>query len=482
MCTHHTLSRRELLGLGLSAAGLLSMPRALRALSFTTAPTSDLDVALAAAHWIAKSRIKTPNGVAWPADPLKPKISYDLYNGFPGVILFYLELFHATGDSRWLDEARLGADELEVQLAAMDAAKDAGLYTGLGGAAFVLEETHRATGDEIYRTAAKRAIGMIQSQAVKTTLGAMWQGPSATYDIISGSAGIGLALLWADQTFGGDPASRTLAMAAGRHLADVGISDKGGTKWPVAKDAKTFYPNFSHGTAGVAYFLATLLKMSGERSFLAVALSGAKYLEDVANTEGGGFKVFHHEPGGEDLYYLSWCHGPAGTTRLFQRLGQITGRPRWEEMVREGARATIDSGAPEKQSPGYWNNVSQCCGNAGIGEFFIDLQRRSPRPEYAAMIERVKADTLARATTEGDGMKWVQAENRTSPNDVVAQTGYMQGAAGIGSFFLHADALAKGKPRAIMWPDSPDFTPCAAAGLPSSGTDMSTMAVNKRRC
>ena len=249
----------------------------------------------------------------------------------------------------------------------------------------------------------------------------------------------------------------------------------------MSKDATVFYPNFSHGTAGVAYFLATLLKMTGERSSLAGALAGAKYLQSIADTSNGGFKVFHHEPGGEKLYYMSWCHGPAGTARLFHRLAQITGRERWEQIALECAKATIDSGVPEKQSPGYWNNVSQCCGNTGVGEFFISLQRREPKPEYQAMIDRVRADTVARATSEGDGFKWVQAENRESPEDLVPQTGYMQGAAGIGSFYLHADALAKGRETAIIWPDAPEFDPCVA-GSPSSESDMSNMNGGKGYC
>ena len=57
-----------------------------------------------------------------------------------------------------------------------------------------------------------------------------WSGPSDTNDIISGSAGIGLTLLWIDQTIG-DPASRTLALAVGRHLSDIGIPANGGVKW-----------------------------------------------------------------------------------------------------------------------------------------------------------------------------------------------------------------------------------------------------------
>lgn len=481
------LSRRDAIAAAVNSVALFyATPAAARAASLLApmraiAEPTDLEVALKAAKWIRASRIETAHGVSWPADPLKKNsIGTDLYNGFPGVILFHLELFYATNDKSWLDDARRGADELIARLPAMDAAKDAGLYTGLGGAVFVLEETHRATGDGKYRDAAKQALSMIHGQAVKTTLGATWQGPSATYDIISGSAGIGLLLLWADQRIG-DQESRALALAAGRQLMDVGIAAKGGTKWPVSKDATTLYPNFSHGTAGVAYFLATLLKMTGERSSLAGALAGAKWLQSVADTSNGGFKVFHHEPGGENLYYMSWCHGPAGTARLFHRLGQITGRERWEQITREGAKAIMDSGAPEKESPGYWNNISQCCGNAGVGEFFIALQRRAPSADYQSMIDRVRANTLSRATVEGDGLKWVQAENRVSPNEIVAQTGYMQGAAGVGSFYLHADALAKGRAPAIVWPDSVTFDPCAA-GAPSSASDMSNMNGGKAYC
>ena len=459
------ITRRVWLGRAVGvAAAVAGVPAALSALETRwpriVAPADDLETALKAEAWIRRSRIETKNGVTWPADPLKPSsVRYDLYNGMPGVVLFYLELYHATGDEQWLDEAKRGANELEAQLPSLAAAKDAGLYTGLGGAVFVLEETHRASTAGRYRDAARKALEMIHTLAQKTSSGASWTGPSGTNDIISGTAGIGLLLLWADHTMDDAP-SRTLALAAGRQLLGAGIADKGGTKWAVGPGIPKLYPNFSHGTAGVAFFLATLLKATGDNSFMAASLSGAKYLEDVADTGGSGFKVFHDEPGGEGLYYLSWCHGPAGTTRLFRRLAQITKRPKWDDFVLAGARATIASGVPEKQSPGYWNNISQCCGNCGVGEFFIDLQARTPSAEYSEMISRVRANTLSRATADGNGLKWIQAENRVSPEAVVAQTGYMQGAAGVGSFYLHARALAAGKPRAIEWPDSPTFTPC----------------------
>jgi lantibiotic modifying enzyme len=476
----HTITRRELLGMGLgAAAGMIVLPSMLSARGIGTSPMAPpidgLDVALKAAKWIRRSRIETKNGVTWPADPLKPaSVGLDLYNGMPGIILFHLELFHATGDKTWLDDARLGANELIAQLPVLQAAERSGLYDGLAGAAFVLEETHRATGDGTYRDAVTQAIATIHQLAKKTSSGAEWGGGSATNDIVSGGAGIGLFLSWAAQEVD-DPPSRGLALLAGRHLMDVGVPDKAGDKWPVANGDKTFYPNFAHGTAGVGFFLAKLFATAVDRSMYGGSLTATRYLEAVASTEGGGFKIFHHEPGGENLYYMGWDHGPAGTARLFAQLGQIARPDHWNGVVDQCAHAIIAAGVPEKQSPGFWNNVGQCSGNAGIGDFFVTLQQSAPNPAYADMVQRISAATLARATVDGDGLKWIQAENRESPDALVAQTGFMQGAAGIGTYFLHADGLAKGRKRVIKWPDAATTGRCEVSADVKAARDMSSL-------
>ena len=41
------------------------------------------------------------------------------------------------------------------------------------------------------------------------------------------------------------------------------------------------------------------------------------------------------------------------------------------------------------------------------------------------------------------------------PDFLQAQTGWMQGAAGVGSFFLHLDGAEKGRAPLIQFPDSP---------------------------
>lgn len=225
--------------------------------------------------------------------------------------------------------------------------------------------------------------------------------------------------------------------------------------WFPAGSLRRNYPNFSHGTAGISYFLASLYRETKERAFLDAALKGATYLEAVATRRDGATRIFHQSGGGEDRYYLSWCHGPVGTARLFYRLHQITGEARWSAWVDSLTRGVVDSGVPEARTTGYWNNVSQCCGNVGIGQYCIDLARYRRSNANAPYQQRIIDDTTRRATDDQTGLRWVQAENRTQPENVVAQTGFMQGAAGIGTFLLQLDALEQGARWAFPLPDTP---------------------------
>jgi len=62
---------------------------------------------------------------------------------------------------------------------------------------------------------------------------------------------------------------------------------------------------------------------------------------------------------------------------------------------------------------------------------------------------------MARATRDDRGTRWVQAENRIQPGNLLAQTGYMQGAAGIGMWLLRLDAAQKNRAPFVRFPDSP---------------------------
>lgn len=444
------------LGAAALIPGAFRLPRLSELLD---AERPNMDVALAAWRWLESVRVTTDRGSDWPADPNDPdSFGPTLYTHSPGVIPFALELFRATGDEAYLDRAREGVDHLEATYLDPEGL-GAGLYTGLGGLAYVFEEVHAASGNARHRAQAERALARIVADATPVGSGLAWpqqsgDGPVEVTDIVSGSSGTGLALLWLHERLGA-PEARETAMGVARRLHELAEPMETGARWHMWDGYPREMPNFSHGTAGVAYFLGTAGQATGETEWVDAARAGADYLVSRATVEGDGYRIYHHAPDGEDLYYLSWCHGPVGTNRLFHRLHHATGDASWREWMHRGARGIMGEGVPEDRTPGFWENVSQCCGDAGVGEFFLAFERMTGEAGYGAYAERITASLLGRAESGAAGTSWPQAEHRVQPELVIAQTGFMQGAAGIGTYFLHADLAAAGKAPEIRFPDAP---------------------------
>lgn len=450
------VSRRDIVRHGLAASALAFAPSrlfsAFEGLSERQAKDRPwLAAALKAERWLTASAIHGANGISWPADPKNPKsVSPDLYNGMAGVVLFYLELHNATKDENALKMARGGADFLVASLPDEPGNAAMGLYTGIAGTAVVLSYVHSVTGDERYQMGLDRALSLLKKGARSNGLGVEWNDST---DIISGSAGIGLALISLSKQRTID--ARQLAALAGDRLIERSQVVADGRTWLISPQMPRNYPNFSHGTAGVSYFLTHLSGLTGSKGHLEAALAGERYLSSIATeTPNGGRMIYHSTPGNDQLYYLSWCHGPAGTARLYRALGGVTRDRKWDVRVKELALGIQHMKVPER-SPGFWNNISRCCGNCGVSDFFIAMYRQSGDASHLTYAEDIGHDTLARATADGDGMKWIQAEHRVRPELLVAQTGLMQGAAGIGLAMLHLDGARVGRNRLVVLPDDP---------------------------
>ena len=289
---------------------------------------------------------------------------------------------------------------------------------------------------------------MIEKAAVSEGQGVEWGGIT---DIMYGSAGIGMFLLYADREMEHKTA-KDLAIKAGERLLETSISVSNGIKWKMTPTDDRSMPNFSHGTAGISYFLASLHEATNRKEFLEGAMESAKYLDAITNEDG---LIFHHEPGGEDLNYIGWCHGPVGTSRLYYKLWQVTGDNKWMNKIDAVASTIMRCGIPEKQTPGFWNNVSRCCGSVGVAELYLNLYKITNEERYLDFSRYMTENLLSRATVSKDGLKWIQAEHRVQPKFLAAQTGYMQGAAGIGVWLLHLDAFEHGIRPTIVLPDSP---------------------------
>jgi lantibiotic modifying enzyme len=103
----------------------------------------------------------------------------------------------------------------------------------------------------------------------------------------------------------------------------------------------------------------------------------------------------HDQTTGRNLFYLGWCHGPAGIGRFFFRLSQLTDEPAWLDLVAQQAVTLQNSGIPEQQTLGYWENVSRCCGAAGVGEFFLGLYIATKEKAYLTFAQRIAVHLIS---------------------------------------------------------------------------------------
>ena len=472
------LDRRHFLGCG-TAAGLVGgvTHAGIAAPNQTSGPTAAftdrpnyLSAAKEAARWIRSAEITTDGGGTWRPDPDHPErtVTISLPNGFysgsAGIILFFLELADATGDRSYGDDAKRGGDFLVRSWPATLASKASvagfqlSFYTGLAGTAFSLAALWQATGIEAYLDAARNATQALIKAARPVGSGIEWMEACG----MTGNSGILLCLLdLADML--DDPAIRSVAVKAGNRVVERAEPDaRGGVRWlgmPPAllgEAENSYWPNFQLGTSGVAFALARLHAATGEAHFLEAAEQGALHLQRIATVRGDAALIHYREPDLTDLHYLGYCNGPAGTARLFQQLYKTTGKSEYALWTERLARGVMASGIPERETPGFWNVVCQCCGSAGVVDFFLGMWATTGRKDYLAFAQRVADQMLSRRSDlDGKGSRWYQAYTRVKPWEVSAETGYMIGGAGIGASLLHFHLAEAGRYRLIRLPDNP---------------------------
>ena len=94
----------------------------------------------------------------------------NLYSGYAGVVLFFVELARQSGDVSYLDDARRGGDHLVATEIPeeIEQGYQAGLYTGVAGVGFVLDRLGLATGGSATPSTLRRR--PIEGPATRRTL------------------------------------------------------------------------------------------------------------------------------------------------------------------------------------------------------------------------------------------------------------------------------------------------------------------------
>ncbi|WP_248958598.1 lanthionine synthetase LanC family protein [Sphaerisporangium perillae] len=431
-----------------------------------------LTAAITAGRWIRSAAVDDERGRHWLANPDPGRRSArsgrpgSLYAGVAGIVVYFLELAAATGHEAYLHDAREGARYLA---ATWQDEADLSLYHGLTGIVFALAEAGWATGDESLAVAARAGADRVVGSLRRDGGGVGWTGDPAQ----RGDGGIILGLLHAAGILG-VPAYEEIAVEAGARVAEQVVpghrfGKDGCPDLPL--DAVT--PGFLSGTAGTAFLLARLYGVTRDRRFLDAARRGADFVRTVSTVTDKHVFVPHHVPQGRGLHYLGLCSGSAGVARMFYELYRVTGDQGDLDWVERLAAGIVCSGVPRRRTPGFWNVACQCCGAAGLLELFVGLWAATGAQSHLRFARELADDLVGRATGHDEaGYRWYQAYRRLRPWEVTADTGYMIGAAGIGSALLHLDAAtASGEPRRlILFPDNPfPAIPVPASILRRSG-------------
>lgn len=419
-------------------------------------------------QWFADTATQGEGGVLhWPQAEGSKVCSKGLYYGAAGVVHFLVNAAQLTGDEEaarlakaageWLlasakkqDEGITWEDEDEDQEGNPISVQGPGLYVGSTGIANALLDLYELTKDQKYLAGARSAGDFLAKAAQVEKDSETWAGTAAT-DIISGAAGTGLFLLHL-HAITQEPRYLEAAASAGRWLIAHSVVEDGGRKWSADVGWDRYYTGFSHGTAGVAFFLARLGQASGDPQFLTAAQEGAKWLAAVEVPDDGGCKWPHYFPGHEQAFQTGWCHGPAGTTRLFLELAAITGDKTVLDTAEQGADWLLRTVPPAGRDDAF-HNLYQCCGAAGIGNFFLDLFAVTGNEKYRDAAETIAQYLVKYQHRTGNGTCWTISESAAFSRPYYA-AGFSIGTAGVGCFFARLELARRGE--LAKWIKLPD--------------------------
>jgi lantibiotic modifying enzyme len=324
---------------------------------------------------------------------------------------------------------------------------------------YVLDQLHEVARDSTYREGARRCFDLVKRH-VRTEGGEVFW--NADNDVLGGSAGTGLGLLYAARRLD-DAEALALAVRVGDTLVGRALRDSTGWTWRRREGSEVILPNFSHGGAGVGYFLATLHGATGRERFLEAALQAAAYLQAIARTDDETVFLVPYgwpNPEWEGLYDVGWAHGPVGTARIFQQVAYLTGDPQWTETVDWCAAGCRAGGVPGPPNPGFGDEPfkdDRRFGSASVAAFYLRLFQTSGGDTNLEAARTLVEHLVARGTRDAQGLRWTRPAYAfmDRAGEPSTYTGYFYGAAGMGLLLLQLDAETTGREYPVAFPDDP---------------------------
>ena len=306
------------------------------------------------------------DGNSWSLLPL----SFDLYGGTLGILLFLAYLGSITGQERYSNLARraLASALRQVDAAQRSAPKAAirenvGAFAGWGGMIYTLAHVGVLWGEPELISRAQSLIEFVGAQIEQ----------DRALDVIAGSAGLIAVLCGFYRSTGFAPA-RELAANCADHLISLARPMQMGIAWETPVPATEPLTGFSHGAAGFAWALQEIASLTGDQRFVKASLDAVAYERSVFSPAAANWPDFRRDAGAVragpadspagpaysptgPVYSMTWCHGAPGIA-----LARLMTLQRLDDP---GIRADAEIALDTTVRAGFGMNHSLCHGDLG---------------------------------------------------------------------------------------------------------------------
>jgi lantibiotic modifying enzyme len=425
---------------------------------------SVLELAEETGRWLADAAIPQDAGTAWSEDVLNPEeFSYDLATGASGTVVYFIALYRATGNSAYLDDAKLGAEYLisviNTPARFEDDQRRSSLYSGISGIGVALMHVRKEAAGSKYDTALNTVLTLLERWSVFENDMRHWS--EKFNDLLYGDAGTVLFLSHYARESGNDRASK-MARQGAQFLLSEARQDGDGSYWLFRRDKEFNLPNFSHGTAGVSYALASAGGLTGDESITAGARSGFSYLRSIAEHQDGRIRIPYGwgSDSWDGLYEFGWAHGLTGMAAMLEQMKQAGIDARIADDYLTSVRHTLmDIELPRIPTAPFAEPstpLDKRFGRAGVLSLFSDWSKQHPENKAVSRFRDALWKHIESAAIRENGRAhWQVDAPAFMGGGRAAYTGLLHGAAGIGLAILRMHAGLTGHDRYDGLPDDP---------------------------
>jgi lantibiotic modifying enzyme len=371
---------------------------------------------------LAKNAVKKETGIGWVTvtPDGKQQESIDFYGGNSGTCYFFLKAYAATHEAQHLVTAKQCMAYILSQAKRDDAGlyflnQQNGFFSGNAGPAYLFLYAYHVTKDKQYLKASEDITArMVAKPAV---------GENSSPDIIGGAAGTGLYLLKIHEVTK-KPEYLDAAVRLGDFIVAKAEPAEKGVTWKVGGPNMTYYfVGFSHGPAGIGYYLDRLYRVTKNERYRETADKAMQYIDSIAISEKGYVKWWHEKLNSPTRFSSQWCHGNPGMTPFFLELYDRSKDKTYLDWARKNTLYILDQGVNIRK------NGSVCHGISGNTAALWMMYKATKDPKYFADVRDGIRQLEETVRKDPDGYYW------ESPAAKVDYS-YNLGLAGIGDFLV----------------------------------------------